>query len=379
LRLLLAAAFSLFAAAFPAVAQDKPAADLFPDPVVATGKGIEIRRSAVEDAFVTEKTLVLQQQNVSIPESDRPRVESDILVHLVVDKILEQKATEDERTKARDGVVKYLDEKRKAAPSEQVFQQEVNASGKTLEQIQAAFLEKELARVVLIRELVPSNAISDAAVKQFYEDAKNATNFDIPELVHVAHILISVIDPATGRPLTPAQKMQKETLAKEIKAKADQGDDFAALVKLYSDDTSTKNKGGEHTFARHSMAPELEPFAAASFSLRTNQISDLVETPFGYHIIKLLEKLPPSRVPFEKVSDGIRDYLADTEINKQLPAYISKIEAEYGVKFLGTNFSPTPPAPPAAPAATPVTLAPASPAAATVPADLIGPPAPPRP
>jgi peptidyl-prolyl cis-trans isomerase C len=367
-RLLLAAALSLFAAAIAASAQDKPAADLFPDPVVATGKGFEIRHSAVEDAFIAEKAMVLQQQNVAIPESDRPRVESDILLHLVVDKILAQKATGDEKARARDKVVKYLDDRRKAAPSERVFQEEVNASGKTLEQIQAGFLEKELARVVLIRELVPSNAISDAAVKKFYEDEKNATNFAIPELVHVAHILISVVDPATGRPLSPAQKRQKETLAQEIKAKADKGGDFAGLAKLYSDDTSTKEKGGEHTFARHSMAPELEPFAAAAFSLRTNQISDLVETPYGYHIIKLLEKVPPAKIPFDKVSAGIKDYLADQEINQQLPAYIPKIEAEYDVKFLGTNFSPSLLLPPPAP---PATAAPATPA------DFIGPPAPP--
>jgi parvulin-like peptidyl-prolyl isomerase len=317
---------------------------------------------------------------VVIPESDRPRVESDILLHLVVDKILAQKATEDEKAKMRDQVAKYLDERRKAAPSEQVFQQELSASGKTLEQIQAAFLEKQLARVVLIRELVPSNAISDIAAKKFYDDEKNATNFAIPELVHITHILVSVIDPATRQPLPPAQKRQKETLAQEIKAKADKGEDFAALAKLYSDDTSTKDKGGEYTFACHAMAPELEAFAAAAFSLKTNQISDPVETPYGFHIIKLLERLPPSKVPFDSASASIKDYLADVEINKQLPAYIPKIEAEYDVKFLGPNYSPTPSVPPPAPAAAPATPAlatPATPAAAVAPSAFIGPPAPP--
>ena len=333
--------------------------------MVATGKGFEIKRSAVEDAFITEKALVLQQQNITIPESDRARVESDILLHLVIDKILTAKATEDEKTRTRDEVEKYLDDLRKAAPSEELFQQQVTASGKTLAQIKAGYLEKRLARVVLVRELVPSNAIADAAVKKFYEDEKNATNFAIPELVHVAHILISVMDPATRQPLPAAQKREKEMLARDIKAKADKGDDFATLAKLYSDDTSTKYTGGEHTFARHAMAPALEGFEAAAFSLKTNQISDLVETPYGFHIIKLLERLPPSRMTLDKVSAGIKDYLADVEINKMLPAYIPKIEAEYDVKFLGPNYAPTPLVPPPAPAA---------PAA---PAPFIGPPAPP--
>jgi len=373
LRLLRAAAFCLLAAAFPAFAQDKPAGALFPDPVVATGKGIEIRRSAVEEAFIAEKTMVMQQQNVVIPDSDRVRVESDILLHLVINNILVQKATEDEKNKTREDVAKYLDELRKAAPSEDLFQQQIKASGKTLEQIKTAYLEKQLARVVLVRELVPSNAVSDAVVKRFYEDEKNATNFAIPELAHVAHILVSVMDPVARQPLLPAQKKEKETLAREIKAKAEKGEDFAALAKLYSDDTSTKNLGGEHTFARHSMAPALEAFEAASFSLKTNQISDLVETPYGYHIIKLLEKLPPSKMPFEKVSAGIKDYLTDAEINKQLSAFLSKIEADYNVKFLDPNFAPSPLAPPAAAATTEAPPAAAAPATSP---DFIGPPSP---
>ena len=88
-----------------------------------------------------------------------------------------------------------------------------------------------------------------------------------------------------------------------------------------------------------------------------------METPFGYHIIKLVEKLPPSKRPFDKVSAGIKEYLANAEINKQLPVYIPKIEAEYDVKFLLPGYSPSPlaaPAPPAASAtnATPAVAAP---------------------
>jgi hypothetical protein len=109
------------------------------------------------------------------------------------------------------------------------------------------------------------------------------------------------------------------------------------------------------------MGPALEAFEAAAFSLKTNQVSDLVETPFGYHIIKLLDKQPPTKWPLEKVSAGIKEYLANEEINKQLPAYIPKLEAEYDVKILFPNFSPSPLAPPATPAtptppATPGTL-----------------------
>ena len=341
LRLFTVAAFCLFAPVVAAFAQG--AASLFPDPIVATGKGIEIKRSAVENAFYTEKTLVLQQQNVAIPDSERRRVESDILLHLVVDKILVQRATAEEKTKTQDEVNKYLDDLRKAAPSETIFQQQIAATGNTLDQVKSAYLEKKLARVVLTRELVPSNAVSDAAVKQFYEDPNNATNFAVPEVVRVSHILLCTIDLETRRPFPDEKQKEKEKLARDILARAEKGEDFAALVRQYSDDIGTRDKDGEHTFARHGLGPGMNGFEVTSFSLKTNQISDLVETPYGYEIIKLLEKRPPSKVPFDdNVAAGIKEYLTNQEINRQLPAYIPKIEAEYSVKFPDTNYSPTP-------------------------------------
>jgi parvulin-like peptidyl-prolyl isomerase len=338
---LAAAALWVFTGARPACAGAGGAAPLFADPVVATGKGIEVKRSAVEDAFITEKT-VAQEQNMTIAESDRTRIESDILLHMVLDKILVQKATEAEKASVAEEVAKYLDQLRKASPNEELFQQQIKATGKTLEEIKAAFTEKRLARTVIVRELAPSNTLSDDAVKKFYEDEKNAALFAIPEAVHVAHIFISALDPDTQRPLPPDQKMEKKKLAEEVKAKADKVDDFALLARAYSEDSGTKDKGGEYTFARHSMSPMLEGFEAAAFSMKTNQISDLVESPYGWHIIKLLEKLPPSKVTLAKATDAIKLRLANEQINKKLPDYVKKIEAEYNVKFLDPNFSPGP-------------------------------------
>jgi parvulin-like peptidyl-prolyl isomerase len=339
------AAFASVAVAFlvlPATAQTRPGADLFPDPVVATGKGLEIRRSAVEDAFVTEKTIAAQQQHTSIPDSDRPRLESDILQHMIVDKILAQQATDAEKTKTRDQVEKYIAELRKAAGTDERFQFQVKASGKTLDEIKAADFEKELARAVMIRELVPSNAMSDEAVRQYYDDPANATNFFIPEMVHVAHILISVIDPATRQPLPPAKIREKEKLAEDVKAQAEKGTNFDDLVRKYSDDLSTTNAGGELRFARHALGAAFAGFEGAAFSLKTNQVSTPVESPYGYHIIKMLDKYPATKASFSKVQDSIKDYLIGTELNKKLPGLVPKLFEQYDVKITYPNYSPTP-------------------------------------
>jgi peptidyl-prolyl cis-trans isomerase C len=186
-----------------------------------------------------------------------------------------------------------------------------------------------VAQRILVREVTNGIVIADAEVKKFYQD--NPDKFKMPERVRAAHILVSTLDPVTQQPLPPDKKKEKLKLANELKARAEKGEDFAALVKQYSDDPGSKDKGGEYTFPRGQMVPEFE---AAAFSMKTNQISDPVETQFGYHIIKLLEKLPASTVDFAKAEPDIRDFLVEQEAEKGLPAYLEKLKASADVKIL---------------------------------------------
>jgi parvulin-like peptidyl-prolyl isomerase len=280
--------------------------------------------------------------------ADRSQLESNILQHLIINKIEIQKASATEKTAVQDRVNQELDDYRKAAPSEQAFLDDLKAVGSTLEQVRARALEEQLGKAVLIRELITKDMISDEAIKKFYDD--NPKEWIVPERVRIAEILITTIDPVTKGPLQDAPKSAKQKLAREVQNKATNGGDFAALAKQYSDDTASKDRGGEYPpFARGMLAPQLEPVEAAAFTLQTNQISDLVETPLGYHIIKLLEKRAPTNVPLSSVTNNIKTHIIDTEINKQLPNFIPKLETDYEVKTADlSNPGSTPPlAPPA--------------------------------
>ena len=74
-----------------------------------------------------------------------------------------------------------------------------------------------------------------------------------------------------------------------ISKRASAGEDFKQLVAQYTEDIVSKNKGGEYTIARGQTPPEFE---AVAFSLGTNQISDVVSAASGYHLIKVLGKIP---------------------------------------------------------------------------------------
>jgi peptidyl-prolyl cis-trans isomerase C len=302
---------------------DRSAA-LFSDPVVATGKNFEIKRSQVDDAYIDYNAAVVASGR-AIAEQDRALVRAKVLEHLIISKILMQKATEDDKTQVLKMVEEEIAQARSNAPSPEAFEQQIKAKGMTLAQVRDQAVEKQLFQRILLREATTNIVIADAEVTNFYHD--NPDQFKIPERVRVAHILVSTLDPATQQTLTLEKKKEKLKLAKELKARAEKGEDFAALVKQYSDDSGSKNKGGEYTFSRGKMVLEFED---ASFSMKVNQISDPVETQFGYHIIKLLEKIPASTEEFAKAEPAIREYLTE----KGLPAYFDKLKAAAEVKIL---------------------------------------------
>ena len=302
-------------------------ADGFSDPVVASGKGFQIKRSQLDDAFLSYNTSVAANGG-AIPEDQRDTVRSNLLQHLIITQILLQKATPQDKADIRKMVDLNIEEARKTASSAQAFDAQIKASGMTLDQVRERACTEQLSRRILERETTNGIIISEVAARKFYDE--NPSKFEQPEEVRVSHILISTLDPITQRPLSADLKKQKEALAKDIRARAVKGADWVALVKQYSEDPGSKDKGGEYKFPRHQMVPEFE---AAAFSMQVGQISDPVETQYGYHIIKLLQKYPAHHEQFAEVETRIKEYLMDKKAEDALPGYIERIKTEAGVKL----------------------------------------------
>lgn len=146
-----------------------------------------------------------------------------------------------------------------------------------------------------------------------------------PGRAHVAHILIAYKD--------TTEQAIAETLmkAQEVLTKVQTGEDFAECAKTYSDDVGSNTKGGElPVFGPGKM---VLPFEKASFALQTpGELSELIETRFGYHIIKLIEKLP--RKSFESEKRGLRDLMSKGEYNfEYYKAFDDQMRAEYQFVF----------------------------------------------
>lgn len=331
-RILCLAALTLALSQWPAAARAASSGDqLFSDPVIATGKGFQIKRSQLDEAYLNYD-MTLAASGGSIPEGQRVEVRSNLLQHLILTQILMQKATAADRAEIQQLVQSNIDEARRLAPSAEAFEAQFKASGMTLAQVRDKAIEEQLCKLILQRATTNGIVISDAEAKKFCDE--NPEEFDRPETARVSHILISTTDPITQEPMTGDQKKGKEKLARSIKTRADNGEDFAALVKQYSDDPAMREKGGEFKIARHKMNPNLEPLEIAAFSMKVGQISDPVETRFGYHIIKLLEKTPARHEAFSEVEQKIKDFLLGREAQKAVPGYLAKIQVEANVALL---------------------------------------------
>jgi parvulin-like peptidyl-prolyl isomerase len=172
-------------------------------------------------------------------------------------------------------------------------------------------------------------SVTDEDIKKYYEE--NPKLFEQKDMVKASHILFATRDFSTNTELPEDKKAAKRKLADEVLKRAKAGEDFRTLVKQFSDDVASRENNGEYVFGRDQMVPEFESVA---FAMSTNQISDIVTTRYGYHIIKVLEKLPARKIELAKVTPNVKEFLTQQALQKQIPAYIKRLKEEAGVQIL---------------------------------------------
>jgi parvulin-like peptidyl-prolyl isomerase len=298
--------------------------DLLTDVVVAKGKGFEIKRSQLDQALVNAREN-LAASGRQIPPAQLPMLEQQALDSLILVQMVTLKATPEEKAKGKEESDKEFEQFKKSFPDEAAMKRQLEAVGQTLETFHASLTEQITANVILRAKA----AVPEAEVQKFYED--NPSKFEHPERVRASHILLLTMNPETKEPLTEDQKKAKRKQMDDIRKRAVGGEDFAKLAKEFSEDPGSKDKGGEYIFGRGEMDPAFE---TAAFALKTNEVSEVVTSAYGYHIIKLSEKAPAGKTPFSEAESSIRKYLEGLAIQKMLPDYYIQLKKEAGVEIL---------------------------------------------
>jgi parvulin-like peptidyl-prolyl isomerase len=315
-------------------------ASLFPDLVIAKGNGFEIKQSELDEVMTGIKSSAAAQGQ-TIPPEQLVGYEVQMLNRLIQIQILLQKATDEDKAAGKAKADTQLAALLERAGSQEVFERQLKAVGITPDELRAKVTQEATATATLTRELGVSTA-DDSTVKDFY--TAHPEDFEQPEMVHVRHILLLTMDSDTRAPLPDNQIKAKRAQIDDILKRARAGEDFATLARQYSEDPGSKDDGGELPPFGHNgqMVPEFE---AAAFALETNQISDVVTTSYGYHIIKLLDKTPSTtlkltdKVPSSDmtVADKIKDYLTQQKTDELAPAFLDKLKKDANVEILDAD------------------------------------------
>lgn len=185
-----------------------------------------------------------------------------------------------------------------------------------------------LSMELKIRKLLESHVDKDAKptdeeIQAFYTE--NQEQFERPETVTASHILIGT-EPTD----TDEQKAEKRKQLESIREQLVAGGDFAALAGEHSTCPSKAQGGDLGSFPRGRMVPEFED---AAFSQEVGAIGDIVETQFGYHLIKVSERAEAGTTPLDEVKEQLSQYLAGQKQQEGIKTYIDDLRAKAKIDF----------------------------------------------
>ena len=204
-------------------------------------------------------------------------------------------------------------------PEDKTLSDVLGEMGMTLEEARKEIAEG-LSIQKLLEDVTKDVAVAEEAVAKFYEE--NARYFEKPEQVEASHILIKLdAADATNETAKAAAKAKAEALRAQVLA----GTNFAELAAIHSDCPSKANGGSLGSFGRGQM---VKPFEEAAFALGTNEVSEVVETQFGFHVIKVTGKTPAGKTPLDEVRDQIKEHLSGDRKRDAVEAFVEDLKAK---------------------------------------------------
>ncbi len=290
---------------------------------VASVNGVAISRAQFDNALGYQQEIA-SMRGITISDSQLPLLKYQVLENLIDQELLYQESQK-AGIKIDDTEVNetFEAQKKKAQfDTDAEFEEALKKSGKTL-----ASYREEIKRGLAIDHFIKTKftdntTVSDSEAKNYYDS--NPTYFEQPAQVRVSHIMIKVPSDADQ-----AQKDEAKTKIEKVMKRLKAGEDFAAVAKDASEDENTKNDGGDLGYLTKGQVTK--SFEDAAFALKKDQISDIVETGAGYHIIKLTDKKDAKTISFDEAKNDIVSSLKTNKVNNSVASYIKVLKTEYTI------------------------------------------------
>jgi parvulin-like peptidyl-prolyl isomerase len=265
------------------------------------------------------------------------------VVQLSTRRLIEQKllAQEARRQGIQSDELRFaqmMEQLEKAAGGRKNLEESLATRGSDMAQVETLVREMELSRTFIEKKIMPTIEVTDEEVATFYEE--NPETFRVPEQVHARHIIFNATEDAD--PETVAAAREKAEAARQ---RAVDGEDFAELAREVSEGESAE-VGGDLGFFPHAM---MEPAVAdAAFALEPGEISDVVRSPYGFHVITVEERRPAGTPSLDQVSDQVRLMLGQRKTARAVAELLQRLGEEATITPLLQGGAAGQPAPAAA-------------------------------
>ncbi|MFZ4859927.1 MAG: peptidylprolyl isomerase [Desulfuromonadaceae bacterium] len=314
---------TLVIAAEPEVKKEAPAVAAAPAVVEQQGVIARVNGTPI-DAIELRRAKKVMLRGQTPPADQLAALDKQAVEQLISAQLLYQAAAKVEIKDIDKQIDAKLAQGRERFKDEQEFKKAI----KELE-MDEKDLREYTRRDILISQFVETafiakTVVPETEIRSFYDS--NQDKFKQEETVKASHILIGVDSSATADEKSKA-KEKADKLKKELAG----GADFATLAKGNSTCPSAPQGGDLGFFGKGQMVPSFEK---AAFALKPGEVSDVVETQFGYHIIKLTEKKSATTTEYKEVKAKIEDYLKGQKVNEAIQKYIEDVKKTAKIEIL---------------------------------------------
>ena len=317
-------------------------------PITQTQFDTEFKKVASNGALARMGIEIPQDDNNFMYLMIKDKVVNELIVRSLVDQEIAKRHIK--VTKADlDNELKTMIDK---VGSKEQFNAILKRNGVSNEQFMKDL--KEEVKVKKLVNMIENVKISDKDAEIFYK--KNTKKFMYPDRVRASHILIlaNPMEIANKIKSQPENKDLSDTILKEkvmtemqaryAKALSIQAalknlpDNFEKTAREESEDVVTARKGGDLGF--FAKADMVEPFATQAFSQQPNTISPVIQTQYGYHIIKVTDRMAAGQEPFVKVKDQIKLFLQTQRQMVILEQLINQMKASAKIEYVNESYNP---------------------------------------
>ena len=292
--------------------------------VAVTVNGLDILKSEVEE-LVRPQLDAMAKQNRQLPPNVAGQFRQHAMEQLIRERLLDGKIEQANIVITDEEVMSQIEESISAQGlSMDEFVQTVERNGHSIEDVKQDLRKRLAGNKFMQTQWAGKINVAEDEAKKFYDE--NPKKFDVPELVRVSHILIK---PEPGGDPNEA-KAKAKTKAQDLLKQIREGADLAELAKIHSACPSAPKGGDLNFFPRGQATPAFDKVA---FELEVGQISDVVETEYGFHIIKTTDHKDPDVITFEQARERIMEQLTEEKQSEFADEYLEKLKAEAEIVY----------------------------------------------